>query len=217
MHYKDTFTDIKTARSLLITEEMRLKSNELALPVDSSLSSPMVLVADSGNSRRSSTHQGKSWRPCFNFVKGSCRFGDNYRYVHDLNAKIGGTSGSQKMCTNTTDEILTKLLAKLDLNSTCNNTVFPAMSNPVALHATPSPTCPSYSSPQAHMSSLYPPPGFGLSLVQQVHNRSTTSQTVTPTGHSGQETTLPHAFTVGTLHDPTTGAWNMDTGAMSNY
>ncbi|GJY40656.1 ribonuclease H-like domain-containing protein [Tanacetum coccineum] len=36
--------------------------------------------------------------------------------------------------------------------------------------------------------------------------------TVTP----GQATILPHAFTVGTLHDPVTGAWNMDTGASSH-
>ncbi|GJR20883.1 ribonuclease H-like domain-containing protein, partial [Tanacetum coccineum] len=31
-----------------------------------------------------------------------------------------------------------------------------------------------------------------------------------PTITSGQETTLPHAFTVRTLHDPAIGAWNMD-------
>ncbi|GJZ87761.1 ribonuclease H-like domain-containing protein [Tanacetum coccineum] len=31
------------------------------------------------------------------------------------------------------------------------------------------------------------------------------------TSISGQATSLPHAFTDGTLHDPTTGAWNMDT------
>nr|GEY65167.1 ribonuclease H-like domain-containing protein [Tanacetum cinerariifolium] len=41
MHYKDTFPDFKTARSLLITEEMRLKSKSPASPVDSSSTSPM--------------------------------------------------------------------------------------------------------------------------------------------------------------------------------
>ncbi|GJW34762.1 ribonuclease H-like domain-containing protein [Tanacetum coccineum] len=39
MHYKDTFLDLKMARSLLITKEMRLKSKALSLTVDSS--SPM--------------------------------------------------------------------------------------------------------------------------------------------------------------------------------
>ncbi|GJT99529.1 ribonuclease H-like domain-containing protein [Tanacetum coccineum] len=48
MHYKDTFPDFKTARSLLITKEIRLMSKSLASPVDSSSSSPMVLLADSG-------------------------------------------------------------------------------------------------------------------------------------------------------------------------
>ncbi|GJZ49496.1 hypothetical protein Tco_0603686 [Tanacetum coccineum] len=33
---------------------------------------------------------------------------------------------------------------------------------------------------------------------------------------SGQATILPHAFTVGSLHDLTIGAWNMDTGASSH-
>ncbi|GKB37360.1 ribonuclease H-like domain-containing protein [Tanacetum coccineum] len=39
----------------------------------------------------------------------------------------------------------------------------------------------------------------------------------TPTsGSTGRKTTLPHAFAAGTLHDPTTDAWNMDTGASSH-
>nr|GEX12510.1 hypothetical protein [Tanacetum cinerariifolium] len=33
---------------------------------------------------------------------------------------------------------------------------------------------------------------------------------------SGQATLLPQAFTAGTLYDPTTGAWNMDTSASSH-
>ncbi|GKC78089.1 hybrid signal transduction histidine kinase M [Tanacetum coccineum] len=40
MHHKYTFPGLKTARSMLITEEMSLKSKFLALPLD--LSSPMI-------------------------------------------------------------------------------------------------------------------------------------------------------------------------------
>nr|GEZ08154.1 ribonuclease H-like domain-containing protein [Tanacetum cinerariifolium] len=47
IHYQGTFSDFKTVRSLLITEEMRLKSKPLASPVDSS-SSSMVLLSESG-------------------------------------------------------------------------------------------------------------------------------------------------------------------------
>ncbi|GJT87303.1 hypothetical protein Tco_1069020 [Tanacetum coccineum] len=36
IHDKDTFPDLKTTRSMLLTEEMRLKSKSLALPVVSS-------------------------------------------------------------------------------------------------------------------------------------------------------------------------------------
>ncbi|GJS73532.1 hybrid signal transduction histidine kinase M [Tanacetum coccineum] len=85
MHYQTTFLDLKTVRSLLVAEEMRLKTKEVALPTDSS--SPMVLMAQAGTNRRPSNPQIKSWRPCFNFAKGACRFGSECRYVHDPNAK----------------------------------------------------------------------------------------------------------------------------------
>nr|GEZ16369.1 hybrid signal transduction histidine kinase M [Tanacetum cinerariifolium] len=42
MHYQNTFSDLKTERSLLVAEEMRLKTKEVALPAESS--SPMVLI-----------------------------------------------------------------------------------------------------------------------------------------------------------------------------
>nr|GEX06264.1 ribonuclease H-like domain-containing protein [Tanacetum cinerariifolium] len=58
MHWKETFLDLKVVRSLLIAEEIRLKSKALALPVDSS--SPMVLVAESSTNSRSSMSQGTS-------------------------------------------------------------------------------------------------------------------------------------------------------------
>ncbi|GKC35502.1 hybrid signal transduction histidine kinase M, partial [Tanacetum coccineum] len=59
MHWKDTFIDLKAVRSLLIAEEMILKSKVLVLSMDSSF--PMAFVAGSrNNSRPSSTAQGKS-------------------------------------------------------------------------------------------------------------------------------------------------------------
>ncbi|GJR33244.1 ribonuclease H-like domain-containing protein [Tanacetum coccineum] len=58
MHYKDTFPDLKTARSLVITEEMSLKSKSIALPVDSSFASPMILMAETGPVPNSTTPTG---------------------------------------------------------------------------------------------------------------------------------------------------------------
>ncbi|GJS27459.1 ribonuclease H-like domain-containing protein [Tanacetum coccineum] len=112
MHWKDTFPDLKMARTLLITEEMRLKSKALALPMDSS--SPMVLVVQSGNNRRSSsTPQVKSSRPCFNYAKGTCRFGDSCRYVHDPNAHLSNVNKGSGTSRNSTNDLLTQLLIKL--------------------------------------------------------------------------------------------------------
>ncbi|GKA02955.1 ribonuclease H-like domain-containing protein [Tanacetum coccineum] len=57
MHWKDTFPNFKLVRSLLLNEEMRIKSKMLASPMDSSY--PMVFVANSSNNlHSSSTPQG---------------------------------------------------------------------------------------------------------------------------------------------------------------
>nr|GEZ43995.1 hybrid signal transduction histidine kinase M [Tanacetum cinerariifolium] len=81
--HQEPFSYLRTARSMLTTEEMRLKPKSQSLPVDSSSSSPMVLVTQSGNNRCSSTPQVETLRPCYNFTRGSCRFGDPCRFVHD--------------------------------------------------------------------------------------------------------------------------------------
>ncbi|GKA96685.1 ribonuclease H-like domain-containing protein [Tanacetum coccineum] len=160
MHWKDTFPDLKAVRSLLIAEEMRLKSKLLASPMDSS--TPMVFVAgSSNNSRPSSTAQGKPWKPCFNFAKGNCRYGVSCRYVHDANARVpNATSGFNKgrgTSENSTNELLNKLLAQLrklgiNISHTSTNTIAPTVCSsispaqnsnvPIAYYASPSPTAP---------------------------------------------------------------------------
>ncbi|GJS65884.1 hybrid signal transduction histidine kinase M [Tanacetum coccineum] len=198
-HHRDTFPDLKIARSMLTTEEMRLKSKAHSLPMDSFSSSPMVLMAESGTTRRSSTPQVKSWRPCYNFARGSCRFGNGCKFVHDVNAKPRGDTHDTG---NNTDALLLKLLGHLGINdtlepnnSTVNNksttppqhiTITTLNVNPVAFHATASPTTipPGliYYVPSAQQLSPVPqpvnyvsvPPGFTypsaqyLSLVQQI-------------------------------------------------
>ncbi|GKA37711.1 ribonuclease H-like domain-containing protein [Tanacetum coccineum] len=229
MHYQDKFPDLKTVRSLLIAEEMRLRTKALASPIDSS--SPMVLMAQSGTNRRSSS-QVKSSRPCFNFAKGSCRFGSNCRYVHDSNVKPPSSS-TPSIANNVTDELLMKLLEKLGLQSgsIVTSTTPPYASNSVALSPGPQ------GQPMMQMARLsFPPPGFNHPLAQsptQAHLMYTTagldsagpslvlaqqqvqpppamvtaqpdtSGPITTTGHA---TILPSAFTTGTLHDPSTGA-----------
>nr|GFB29482.1 hybrid signal transduction histidine kinase M [Tanacetum cinerariifolium] len=82
--HREPFSDLKIVRSMLTTEEMGLKSKSQAIHLDSSSSSPMILLAELCNTtRRSNAGHVKSSRPCFNFAKGSCRFGSNCKFVHD--------------------------------------------------------------------------------------------------------------------------------------
>ncbi|GJX04915.1 ribonuclease H-like domain-containing protein [Tanacetum coccineum] len=247
-----------TARSLLIAEEMRLKSKELASPVDSS--SPMVLMAQSGTNLRPSNPQVKSWRPCFNFAKGSCRFGSECRYVHDPNAKPHDLGNSKHSNTSNTDALLVKLLEKLGLNNKGDSQNCSTVASPIATpsvpvaYATNHNPAPMYYLPQPVSRHTAPPgfstlsgpvliqpaqhsvpsPGFRLLPAQYAIPQHTTPQplaqqpsssVIQPMGPAqqpssgptaslvnvGQATLLPQAFTAKTLHDPTTGAWNMDT------
>nr|GEZ75575.1 ribonuclease H-like domain-containing protein [Tanacetum cinerariifolium] len=56
-------------------------------------------------------------RPCFNFAKGACRFGESCRYVHVVNVKPGpnnngSSSRGRGTLDNTTNDLLSKLLQK---------------------------------------------------------------------------------------------------------
>ncbi|GJS55527.1 putative reverse transcriptase domain-containing protein [Tanacetum coccineum] len=58
------------------------------------------------------------------------------------------------------------------------------------------------------------PVGQSVPQIAQQAQSGPTTVTLGSVGHTaalGQATTLPYTFTTGTLHDPTTGAWNMDT------
>ncbi|GKE12993.1 ribonuclease H-like domain-containing protein, partial [Tanacetum coccineum] len=237
--------------------------------------SSTVLMAQSGINRRPSSPQVKSWRPCFNYAKGSCCFGNEGRFAHDNGTKSGNRSGT-KLEDNNINELLVKLLKKLGFNDamptaninvpqTCVNT--PSMhtvttpnANPVASQ-TSGPIGPPQYAPSGHASSYVPaqlygspivPPGFYYPLahpyypvqphpahqsppqaqqssqpqsfgypvmgpvsqaqpVSTIGQPTASAESTSPTITSDQATTLPHAFTSGTLHDPAIGALNMDT------
>ncbi|GJX38894.1 ribonuclease H-like domain-containing protein [Tanacetum coccineum] len=127
----------------------------------------------------------------------------------------------------TTNDLLAKLLQQLrNMRVNNNNTIASHSPLPVAYQSSPntyaglttSPSYPpSYTQPAqqpwyplpvfAGPNSL-PPPGYFM-LAQPVG--IPLGSTVT----SGQATTLPQSFTVRTLHDPASSAWNMDTDFMT--
>ncbi|GKE50404.1 ribonuclease H-like domain-containing protein, partial [Tanacetum coccineum] len=53
-------------------------------------------------------------------------------------------------------------------------------------------------------------------MEAQIRPPAVTLGSVGPTVSQGQATTFPHAFTAKTLHDPASGAWNIDTGVSSH-
>nr|GEW21582.1 hybrid signal transduction histidine kinase M [Tanacetum cinerariifolium] len=201
MHYQDTFLDLMIIRSLLIMEEMRLKSKADALLMD--FSSPMALMTESRNPRRSSsTPQVKPWKPCFHFAKGTCRFRDGCRFVHDANMKNTNNHGVVTK-ESTTDELFAKLLERLGMNNklhapfkNTSKTTRPSTVqhvNPTAYYA--SPTSGPHYNPSVHYGSqsniVGPPPGFRL----QPPGPTIPVRVVGPTAASEQATVLPNAFT----------------------
>ncbi|GJV46109.1 ribonuclease H-like domain-containing protein [Tanacetum coccineum] len=213
VHRKDTFPDLKTGRSMLITEEMRLKSKALASPVDSLSSSPMVLLAKSGNNHLpSTTPQVKSWRPCFNFAKGACRFGDSCRYVHDGNVRMGTTNNSPTVAfhtspsTNTSPPAgpITIYPSSFSLPTHVPSYHFAAAMSPAqAQYVQPTQLV---QSAQHSLPAQYVQPTTISGSVAQPIAAPIQPENIGPTTVSGPTTTLPHAFNAETLQDPNGGA-----------
>nr|GEY30053.1 ribonuclease H-like domain-containing protein [Tanacetum cinerariifolium] len=201
---------------------MRLKSRVQNPLVDATFTSPMVLLAKSNTSARRGPSLEKVNNPCWSFAKGSCRFGDACKYlhngVHGKSTLLPHTSSSALSVPDVTRsdlDMLQSLLAKFGLNAP--NT------------STPSP-------PLAYMVSV--PLGF-LSISAQLSGQPTYQQGGSFPGSvhlgqspsmpfhlsqlfasgsqgSGQATLLPNEFNTTTLQDPAFGNWNMDTGASSH-
>ncbi|GJW03737.1 ribonuclease H-like domain-containing protein [Tanacetum coccineum] len=222
--------------------QMRLKSKALALPMDSS--SPMVLVAESSTNSRSSRSKGKSLKPCFNFAKVFCRYGNSCRYAHDANARVSNANKMNVAMSNNGTNVTLPNPATVTPPVTRPNIASTIPTAPHAFYASPgtslgpNPTPPPGFPPlaQAHLpyygyTAASNPTHLTPPAARPVHTTLGPVNYVTqPTGSlvmgsasssgavntSGQATLLPQAFTAGTLHDPTTGAWNMDTGASSH-
>ncbi|GKE18600.1 hypothetical protein Tco_1426177, partial [Tanacetum coccineum] len=136
-----------------------------------------------------------------------------------------GVYSHTQVNSNTTNDILNKLLRHLGNIGIGNTTVANTMNHDpsiVAFHsgspkfAGPNigPTYPPGFPPQAQPSTYYYfgpnnqfPPAYTMP-----HAHFVQPGTKGPTTLSGQPTTLPHAFNTETLQTLLSGAWNMDTG-----
>lgn len=104
----------------------------------------MVLLGNTGsNGRRSNSSLEKANKLCFNFNKGSCRFGSSCKFLH--NGVHGSTTHynglntiPSNVLTSTDITKLQSLLAKLGFNgqqSGVGNSCVTTATNPIALHA----------------------------------------------------------------------------------
>ncbi|GJW96750.1 ribonuclease H-like domain-containing protein [Tanacetum coccineum] len=140
-----------------------------------------------------------------------------------------GSSVVEKKEENNND-LLVKLLQRLGMtdkmDSTRNNSsstrppVQPII--PTAFYASPSPSL--FYHPEAQYSSpsttVVPPPGFGFQLASPSYFAlfrliAVPVEVMRPTAAPGQPATIFNAFTTWTLHDLSSGAWNMDTYLVS--
>ncbi|GKC20040.1 ribonuclease H-like domain-containing protein [Tanacetum coccineum] len=116
---------------------------------------------------------------CFSFAKGSCRFGDSCRYVHDANARVSnansGFNKGRETSENTTHDLLNKLLSQLGhlgMNVAMSNngtnvtlpnpaTVTPTVIGPNIASTVPTAPHAFYASPGTSLGpNPTPPPGF---------------------------------------------------------
>ncbi|GJS53251.1 hybrid signal transduction histidine kinase M [Tanacetum coccineum] len=87
--HKDPFPDLATVRTMVTTEEMRLRSKQPILSTSTTSSSPQVLLAtsqpriqDNRNNRDRDARNENKTEICRNFGRGYCRWGTNCRFIH---------------------------------------------------------------------------------------------------------------------------------------
>nr|GFA54297.1 hybrid signal transduction histidine kinase M [Tanacetum cinerariifolium] len=118
--HKDPFPDLATMRSMVSTEEIRLRSKSPIQPTNMNASAPQVLLAasniprggDNRNTRNRDNHKpNTSTKFCRNFGRGFCRWGDSCRFLHDSNRGTGQQQLLQLL------QAQQSLLAQYGLNS----------------------------------------------------------------------------------------------------
>nr|GEU94278.1 ribonuclease H-like domain-containing protein [Tanacetum cinerariifolium] len=137
---REPFPGLKTVRSLLTTHEMRLKSRVQNPLVDATSASPMVLLAKSNTSAQRGPSLEKVNNPCWSFAKGSCRFDDACKYLHNgvhgkstLLPRTSGLASSVPDVTRSDLDMLQSLLAKFGLNAPNTSTPSPLVAYTVSV------------------------------------------------------------------------------------
>ncbi|GKB71602.1 ribonuclease H-like domain-containing protein [Tanacetum coccineum] len=126
--HKDPFPDLATVRTMVTTEEMRLRSKQPILSTSTTSSSPQVLLAtsqpriqDNRNNRDRDARNENKTEICRNFGRGYCRWGTNCRFIH---ASPKGTNNPRPNSSQHNTRSMPKwALTQLVLIQAANNTV----------------------------------------------------------------------------------------------
>ncbi|GJU98116.1 hybrid signal transduction histidine kinase M [Tanacetum coccineum] len=97
IRHREPLPSFETTRSMLLLKESSFtESPDTSTTFDTSSSSPTILMAESPSNKKGNTSGSSksvnNLQLCNHFSRGSCKFGDRCRYVHDARNRAGSTT-----------------------------------------------------------------------------------------------------------------------------
>ncbi|GJZ23302.1 ribonuclease H-like domain-containing protein [Tanacetum coccineum] len=207
---RETFPSFENVRTMLLLKESSFNNDSgSSTDFSSSSSSPTVLLASNQSNNKGNLNKPSNLpQLCNHFNKGTCKFGDRCKYIHDHRNRSGLNNKSSR---NFGDRATV-------YSSQLNRNMHWASQPPSGYHSTRHGPILLARAYLTGPNNLVTP--FSYGVVQQPAQPAfflpLNSQGIlgaAPALHPSQATSLPSAFSTMTLHDPT---WNMDTGATSH-
>ncbi|GJU58200.1 ribonuclease H-like domain-containing protein [Tanacetum coccineum] len=217
IRHREPLPTFETVRNMLLLKVSSFDDQaEASTMFESSSSSPTILMATSDPDNK-----GKSQnlpQLCHHFNKGTCRFGDRCKFIHDNRNRMGLNTTSRTNNNSYTRNNAPSVAAwgqnRPSYNRTAHQPAPTRTTHPQNTQAAP---------PILYQAQPQPVIYQAQKLVYQVQqpdgsNGQTTSNNqgilrAGPALYPFQPTSLPSAFSTMSLQDPT---WNMDTGATSH-
>nr|GFC67236.1 hybrid signal transduction histidine kinase M [Tanacetum cinerariifolium] len=94
IRHRETLPSFETTRNVLLLKESSFKDDtRTSSTFDDSSSSPTALVTSTSSTPKGSSSKSHTLpQLCNHFIKGTCRFGDRCKYIHDHRNRVGLSS-----------------------------------------------------------------------------------------------------------------------------
>nr|GFA79369.1 hybrid signal transduction histidine kinase M [Tanacetum cinerariifolium] len=93
IRHRETLPSFETTRTLLLKESSFKDDTRTYSTFDGSSSSPTALVTSTSSTPKGSSSKSPTLpQLCNHFNKGTCRFGDRSKYIHDYRNRVGLSS-----------------------------------------------------------------------------------------------------------------------------